>query len=336
MIRIELDEAALGATRIAISPLWDAFCSMHLARAHRVPSWPYEAWVVRAREVLKEDDRTRPLRLLSEGPTGFPDFLLPKPIGASSVEAELDLIRATPAGVVRAGIAEHYAGLEDHPYVRPYLDDPEAACGSLADAYAAYWDGALAQHWPTMRRLVEDEVLIRARTFATEGIDALFAGLEARARWTPPVLELTKHIDAEYRAGERRLLLVPLVFAEGCRLYSTDDPEVMAVSFQARGAAALRERPVEPGAGSADRLGLLLGRGRASVLRQLGGPLTTAGIADRLGLAQSTVSEHLSVLADADVVTRHRVGRSVYYQLTDTGRALLALLSGEDVLRAVS
>ncbi|MFE6039562.1 hypothetical protein [Streptomyces sp. NPDC056452] len=61
MIRIELDEAALGATRIAISPLWDAFCSLHLARAHRVPSWPYEAWVVRAREVLKEDDRDTPV-----------------------------------------------------------------------------------------------------------------------------------------------------------------------------------------------------------------------------------------------------------------------------------
>jgi DNA-binding transcriptional ArsR family regulator len=186
-----------------------------------------------------------------------------------------------------------------------------------------------------MRRLVEDEVLIRARTFATEGIDALFTGLEERARWTPPVLELTKHIDAEYRAGERRLLLVPLVFAEGCRLYSTDDPEVLAVSFQARGAGALRE-PAGAGPEATDRLGVLLGRGRASVLRQLGGPLTTAGIADRLGLAPSTVSEHLSVLADADVVTRHRVGRSVYYQLTDTGRALLALLSGEDVLRAVS
>ena len=335
MIRIELDEASLGATRIAISPLWDAFCSLHLAKPHRHPSRPYADWVVRAREVLREDDRTHPLRLLIDGPHQFPDFMLPRPVGAASVEAELDSVRATPVGVVRAGVAEHYAGMEDHPDVRPYLDDPEAACGALAEAYAAYWDGALAAHWPVMRRLVEDEVLIRARTFATEGVDALFTGLESRAKWEPPVLELTKHIDAEYRAGERRLLLVPLVFAEGCRLYSTDDPEVLTVSFQARGAGALRERPTEL-ADSGDRLGLLLGRGRASVLRRLGVPLTTAGIADRLGLAPSTVSEHLSVLAEADVVSRHRIGRSVYYQLTDTGRALLALLSGEDVLRAVS
>lgn len=37
MIRIELDEPSLGATRIAISPLWDAVCSLHLALPHRAP-----------------------------------------------------------------------------------------------------------------------------------------------------------------------------------------------------------------------------------------------------------------------------------------------------------
>ncbi|MCX5381714.1 helix-turn-helix transcriptional regulator [Streptomyces sp. NBC_00083] len=332
MIRIELDEAALGSTRIAVSPLWDAFCSLHLLAEHRRPSWPYQEWAARARQVLTGDERVEPLRRLLHGPLHFPDFVLPRPIGTTSVEEELAALRATPPEVVRRQLAEHYPGREDDPLVRPYRQDPEAACAALADAYQAYWDGALAELWPTMRRLVEDEVLVRARTFATEGIDALFAGLESRARWTPPVLELTKHIDAEYAAGERRLLLIPLVFAEGCRLYSTDDPEVLAVSFQARGAGALRERPGLP---DDDRLGLLLGRGRAAVLRQLGGPLTTAGLADRLSLAPSTVSEHLSALAQAGVVTRHRVGRSVYYQLTDTGRSLLALLSGQNVLRAV-
>ncbi|MFC5027618.1 winged helix-turn-helix transcriptional regulator [Streptomyces sp. So13.3] len=332
MIRIELDEASLGRTRIAMSPLWDAFCSLHLTKPGREPSWPYRKWVGRARHVLASDDRTGPLRALLNGPLGFPDFMLPRPLGTGSVEAELDVLRATTRETVQLQIAEHFPdGLPE--LYRPYLDDPRRACGELADAYAAYWYAVLEPHWPVMRRLVEDEVLIRARTFATEGVDALFAGLEARARWNPPVLELTKHIEADYRAGERSLLLVPLVFAEGCRLYSTDDPGVMAVSFQARGAGALRDEPEER---TDDRLGALLGRGRATVLRELAAPLTTAGLADRLGLAPSTVSEHLSVLAEADVVSRHRVGRSVYYQLTDTGRALLALLSGENVLKAVS
>ncbi|CAM5500824.1 ArsR/SmtB family transcription factor [Streptomyces narbonensis] len=334
MIRIELDEASLGATRIAISPLRDAFCAAHLALPHRHPSWPYQEWVGQAREVWREDDRLRPLWDLFVPERGqVSDFLLPQPFGTVHVREELDALRATDHAFVREQVDVCYPGMADEPFVQPYLKDPEAACAALAEAYAAWWEGAIEPYWPTMRRLVEDEVLVRARTFATEGVDALFAGLETRGRWAPPVLELTKYIDVEYAPGERRLVLVPLVFAEGCRLYSTDDPEVVALSFQARGAGALREQ-AEPVA--EDRLGLMLGRGRAAVLRELGGPLTTAGLADRLGLAPSTVSEHLSVLSEAGVVTRHRVGRSVYYQLTDTGRSLLALLAGEDILRAVA
>ncbi|MEU1493686.1 ABC transporter permease [Streptomyces sp. NPDC005776] len=42
---------------------------------HRAPSRPYEKWVARAREVLREDGRTDPLRLLIDGPHNFPDFL---------------------------------------------------------------------------------------------------------------------------------------------------------------------------------------------------------------------------------------------------------------------
>ncbi|MCX2182255.1 helix-turn-helix domain-containing protein [Streptomyces sp. SKN60] len=334
MIRIELDEAALGATRIAMSPLRDAFCALHLQLPGRSPSWPYQEWVGHARAVWREDDRLRPLwELFAQSAGEFTDFLLPQPVGTPDVYEELDLLRATEPAAVRALADYYYPGLAEAPFLRPFLTDPEAACGALADAYAAWWEEAIAPYWPVMRRLVEDEVLVRARTFATEGVDALFSGLESRARWQRPVLELTKYTEAEYAAGERRLVLVPLVFAEGCRLYSTDDPEVLAVSFQARGAAALRE-PAEPAAD--DRLGLLLGRGRAAVLRELGGPLTTAGLADRLGLAPSTVSEHLSLLSGAGVVTRHRVGRSVYYQLTDTGRSLLALLAGQEVLSAIA
>ncbi|MEU6880161.1 helix-turn-helix domain-containing protein [Streptomyces sp. NPDC046712] len=334
MIRIELDEASLGATRIAISPLRDAFCALHLTLPWRRPSWPYQEWVVGAREVWREDERLAPLwDLLAEGRYEVSDFLLPRPVGTVNIHEELAQLRSTDPEFVRAQAAVCYPGMADEPFLQPYLKDPQAACAALADAYAAWWEGAIEPYWPTMRRLVEDEVLVRARTFATEGVDALFGGLESRGRWERPVLELTKFYEAEYAAGERRLVLVPLVFAEGCRLYSTDDPEVVAVSFQARGAAALRE-PVEPVA--EDRLGLMLGRGRAAVLRELAGPLTTAGLADRLGLAPSTVSEHLSVLAEAGVVTRHRVGRSVYYQLTDTGRSLLALLAGEGVLNAVA
>ncbi|WP_055590500.1 helix-turn-helix domain-containing protein [Streptacidiphilus griseoplanus] len=331
MIRVEFDEASLGRTRIAVSPLWDAYVSVCLAQPDRQPSWPYRRWVGRAREVLQDDERTRPLRALL-GRYDFPDFTVPRPLGSTSIEEDLRQVRQTPPDRVREQVVRHF-GSEPPAEWQPYLTDPEASCNALADAFQAYWDGALAAHWPVMRRLVEDEVLARARVLATAGIDALFTGLEPRASWQPPVLTMTKYVDFACAPGERSLLLVPLVFAEGARLASTDDPAVFTLSFQARGAAALRDDTEAPAAPT-DRLGLLLGRGRAAVLRELEeDPLTTAGVADRLGLAPSTVSEHLAMLAEAGVVTRHRVGRRVYYRTTETGRALLSLLAGEGVLR---
>ncbi|QAU14525.1 ArsR family transcriptional regulator (plasmid) [Halorubrum sp. BOL3-1] len=47
------------------------------------------------------------------------------------------------------------------------------------------------------------------------------------------------------------------------------------------------------------------------------GPLSTTDLSDRLDKAQSTVSWHLSKLAEADLVTKERDGRSVVYELSD-------------------
>ncbi|WP_260696977.1 hypothetical protein [Streptomyces sp. 130] len=60
MIRVELDEASLGATRVAINPLWDAvrlwgaLRSLRGADAAPPPLPPVRDWVVRASEVLRE------------------------------------------------------------------------------------------------------------------------------------------------------------------------------------------------------------------------------------------------------------------------------------------
>jgi DNA-binding MarR family transcriptional regulator len=103
----------------------------------------------------------------------------------------------------------------------------------------------------------------------------------------------------------------------------SEDENAVALGFQARGTAALWA----PGAASFDgRLELLLGHGRAAVLRALEQPATTTELARRLNYAPSTVSTHHDVLARAGLVERHRVRRSVYYGLNDTGRSLVALL----------
>jgi predicted transcriptional regulator len=50
------------------------------------------------------------------------------------------------------------------------------------------------------------------------------------------------------------------------------------------------------------------------------GPLSTTELSDRLDKAQSTVSWHLSKLAETDLVTKERDGRSVVYEVSDADR----------------
>jgi DNA-binding transcriptional ArsR family regulator len=124
-------------------------------------------------------------------------------------------------------------------------------------------------------------------------------------------------------------LLVPLIFSRGALSCSTDHPSVVMVTYQARGAALLASAP-RPSA--EDRLAILIGRGRASVLRALSVPSTTTGLATALGLAPSTISEHLTGLQAAGVVHRRRAGRRVLYGLEPAGIALVKLL-GDDSAR---
>jgi DNA-binding transcriptional ArsR family regulator len=73
------------------------------------------------------------------------------------------------------------------------------------------------------------------------------------------------------------------------------------------------------------RLRLLVGATRAAVFEALVEPQTTAEVSASLGLADSSVSRHLTALARTGLVDRKRQGRHVYYVLNANGRRLLAL-----------
>jgi DNA-binding transcriptional ArsR family regulator len=59
------------------------------------------------------------------------------------------------------------------------------------------------------------------------------------------------------------------------------------------------------------------------VLRALGTPRTTTGLAQALGLAPSTVSEHLAVLVSCRIANRRRRANRVFYGLSAQGVRLL-------------
>ncbi|HEX5203559.1 ArsR/SmtB family transcription factor [Paractinoplanes rhizophilus] len=324
MIRIEIDEPTLARTRIAISPLAEVVCSLYLLQRNPEGSvpWPYGDWARRAREILRTEPATAPVRLYLELPSVSPDFLCPIPLTSTPTLAEqLDQLRETPAAIVEEQLPRYPAG--DFRY---FLTNRVEAFARLADGIEAYWELAIAPHWPAMRAALDEEVLLRARALAANGPDALLSQLHERIRWERPVLTLIKPLEQSFEAVNQRLLLVPLIFSRGALMCSCDHPDIVMVTYQARGAALLASSapPV-----AEDRLSILVGRGRAAVLRALQTPATTTGLAAALGLAPSTISEHLTGLQAAGVVHRRRAGRRVLYGLEPAGTALVTLL-GDD------
>jgi len=329
VIRIEIDEPTLARTRIAISPLAEAVCSLYLLQ--RNPSgapWPYDGWARRAQEIVRDN---RAVALYLQQPAKSPDFLCPVPLTAApTLDEQLDQLRATPAELIEEQFAKHHPDGDLPDFYRPYRDDRERALDRLAGGLAAYWEAAIAPHWPAMRAALDEEVLLRARALAADGPDALLSQLHERIRWERPVLTLVKPFDQSFLAVNQRLLLVPLIFSRGALMCSSDHPEIQMVTYQARGSALLASTPAP--AVADDRLAILVGRGRAAVLRSLTVPATTTGLASALGLAPSTISEHLAGLQAAGVVHRRRAGRRVLYGLEPAGVALVNLL-GEDSAR---
>lgn len=198
VIRIHLDEVTLARTRIAISQLLEMVRGLEILHRHptAVP-WPYTDWALRAGEVLRTMPETAPLRLYGElygtehgRPT--PDVFTPIPEEAfPDLTAELERLRSTPPTLLREQVQKHYP--EGAPeFLHPYLQDPEGAFGQLADAFAAFWSGAMAPYWPAMRTALDEEVLLRARQLAAEGGGALLLDLHGPEVWQAPVLNFPK------------------------------------------------------------------------------------------------------------------------------------------------
>jgi len=99
------------------------------------------------------------------------------------------------------------------------------------------------------------------------------------------------------------------------------------VIYAARGAGRVWE--CGPDAETADALGALLGRTRATILTRLAIPLSTTQLARELEQSPATISQHLSILRRNGLLTSWRSGRSVLYRRTPLASSFVAMSESE-------
>ncbi|WP_405021370.1 helix-turn-helix domain-containing protein [Kitasatospora sp. NBC_00070] len=253
-----------------------------------------------------------------------PDFLNPAPTGpAPTLAQELTAVLAAPAARVRRDLDRLRAeqgGLG--PRSRSLYADPPAGLARLAEEVESYWELALAPYWARILAVLDADVFHRSRQVAEHGTGRLLNDLHPSVSWDDSALRLAYRRRTMPRStAGAGLLLIPSAFTAPGPLTRVSLPEPPQLAYPARGVGALWER--RPATGT-DALGTVLGRSRTLLLTELDIPASTTELAARTGLSPAGVSQCLTALRAAGLVSAHRAGRSVLYARTSVAEALLA------------
>ncbi|MFE2722877.1 helix-turn-helix domain-containing protein [Kitasatospora sp. NPDC059327] len=320
MLTLDFSAQDVAAIRFACSRVIEVVTSVQVlkdpgAKAVHLP------WVRRARQRLAAGDvRYELLSQLVPMPAWhLPGFLTALPASsAPDIEAELAVLTATTPEAVRAELA--LVGQPLPPLVAALHADPAAGLERLAGEIRAYWSALVEPHWSRIVRLVEGEILHRARRMAADGPAALFDGLHPKVRWEESRITVTqRRYEIAHRLdGGRGLVLVPAVFVWPGMVWQAEGQPGLV--YPPRGVATLWENA---GAPVPDGLARVIGRTRARLLAELDAPASTTELAARTGLSAANVSHHLTALREAGLTARHRTGRTVLYLRTDAADLLL-------------
>ncbi|GAA4985468.1 ArsR/SmtB family transcription factor [Kitasatospora paranensis] len=314
----------VAQVRFAVSPMWEigtGFKLVNSGSTHAV----HRPWVeqVRPRVVAAGLDRGWLAELIP--PSGYvPDFLNPAPDGpAPALAEELAGILATSGARVRRDLdrLQQEQGLRG-PRLRALYAAPEAGLARLAEEIETYWELAVAPFWARIRAVLDADVFHRARLAAEHGTGYLLNDLHPEVSWDDRALRLARRRRMLSRpTAGAGLLLIPSAFTGPEPLTRVRPPEPPQLAYPARGTGALWDSPP---AGSTDALAAVLGRSRTRLLAELGAPASTTELSRRTGLSPAAVSQCLTALRAAGMVSAHRAGRSVLYARTAVADAVLA------------
>jgi DNA-binding transcriptional ArsR family regulator len=320
MIELELGAADVARVRFARSPMDELVQSLRVLGGC-IGNGMHTRWEAMARSRLASQDLSLVDTLVS-GSNYLPDFLMPPPQRwDTTFEFELGRVRESTVDDVRASLDRCWPETELPQALRPLYENPVEELGPLADLLTDYWDAAIAPVWERLCAVHDADLSYRSAALTSGGVAALFADLHPWISYADDRLSvrLPNH-DRVHRVNGAGVLLVPCVFVWPRLTVFDDDPYQPAIAYPARGVGEVWAEPLDhSGAPVAD----LIGRGRAAVLALLDLPQSTTQLAARLGVAPSTVSEHLAILRRSRLVRSHRSGKTVLYERTDLAVRLL-------------
>jgi DNA-binding transcriptional ArsR family regulator len=309
----------LALTRFAISPMLEVVTSYRLittGSAHPV----HRYWIEQVRPRVAAAGLNSGWLAELIPPAGYiPDFLTPFPsVLNPTLATELAAVRSTPAEVVHADME---VLRQTGPRGQALSADPDGRLGRICEEIEAYWDIALGPYWARIRALLDADVFHRARQVAEHGAGHLFNDLHSTLNWDDNTLRMVRDQCGLSRdATGPGLVLVPSAFAGQVLIWSRPKHPPQ-IAYPARGTGTLWEhRPVA----RAEAIAAIIGRSRTLLLTELQTPASTTELALRTGLSAAGVSQHLTALRDAGMVSAHRAGRSVLYARTAVAESLLA------------
>jgi DNA-binding transcriptional ArsR family regulator len=331
VITLEIGVGDLAATRFAISPLNETIAAIRLL-AEPGKSAVNAPWTRWAQGGLAQ----RPVRLarvwplVVNGLDFYPEFLLPAPaLRAPAFGEELDRLRGTPAEAVRASLGRVFDEVPWPASAVELAERPGPSLEEIAGELADFHDRLIAPHWARIRAVLDADIAYRSGVLASGGIRALFGDMHQDIRWNEGMLTIGEPDSRDFRVAIEPggLVLIPGVFKWPELSVRKATSTQSTINYPARGAATVWSAETggapDASAPSAGPAAELLGVTRARLLAALRSPATTTALARALGVTPSAVSQHLTVLCRGGLINRARSGRSVLYQATGLGLALL-------------